>query len=88
MIRWAFFAVLLVANVATGVSVAYDRFRHRQLFAELRKLEKARDELDFQFSQLQLEQATMGEPTLIDRAAREHLGMIYPTPQDTVAVRQ
>ena len=30
---------------------------------------------------------TMAEPTLIDRAAREHLGMINPTPQDTVAVR-
>lgn len=88
MIRWFVFVVLLVANVASGLAVAYDRFRHRQLFAELRKLEKARDELDLNFSQLQLEQATMAEPTLIDRAAREHLGMINPAPQDTVAVRQ
>jgi len=88
MTRWFLFAMLLVANVATGVAVAYDRFVHRQLFGQLNKLEHERDELDIHFSQLQLEQATWAEPTLIDRAAREHLGMVVPDPKDVVVVRE
>ena len=88
MIRWSLFAFLLIANVATGLAVAYDRFVHRQLFAQLTRLERDRDELDIHFSQLQLEQATWAEPTLIDRAAREHLGMVVPDPKDVVVVRE
>ena len=88
MSGWALFVVLLAANVVTGVAVAYDRFEHRQLFSRLNKLERARDELDLQFSQLQLEQATWADPTLIDKAAREHLRMNNPRPEDTVVVRQ
>ncbi|PNS09275.1 cell division protein FtsL [Solilutibacter silvestris] len=88
MSGWALFGLLLIANVASGIAVSYDRFEHRQLFSKLSKLEKARDELDLQFSQLQLEQATWAEPTLIDRAAREHLHMDNPRPEDTVVVRQ
>ena len=88
MSGWAVFALLLVANVVSGIAVAYDRFEHRQLFSKLNKLERARDELDLQFSQLQLEQATWADPTLIDKAAREHLHMNNPRPEDTVVVRQ
>ena len=88
MSGWPLFGLLLAANVVSGIAVAYDRFEHRQLFSKLNKLERARDELDLQFSQLELEQATWAEPTLIDRAARTYLHMDNPRPEDTVVVRR
>ena len=83
-----FFVALLIAlDLASAVGVVLARHRHRQLFVELNRLEKARDELNVEFSRLQLEQATWAESTLIDRTARERLGMVLPKADEIVVVR-
>ena len=51
------------------------------------RLAQVRDELNVEFSRLQLEQATWAESTLIDRTARERLGMVLPVADDIVVVR-
>lgn len=79
--------LLIVLNIASAVGVVFARHRHRQLFVELNRLEKARDELNVEFSRLQLEQATWAESTLIDRTARERLGMVLPKADEIVVVR-
>ncbi|RMH94201.1 cell division protein FtsL [Lysobacter pythonis] len=79
--------LLLVLDVASAVAVSTARHRHRQLFVELNRLERARDELEIEFNQLQLEQATYAESTLIDRIARERLGMVAPVANEIVVVR-
>lgn len=79
--------LLIVLNIASAVGVVLARHRHRQLFVELNRLEKARDELNVEFSRLQLEQATWAESTLIDRTARERLGMVLPKADEIVVVR-
>ena len=79
--------LLIVLNIASAVGVVFARLRHRQLFVELNRLEKARDELNVEFSRLQLEQATWAESTLIDRTARERLGMVLPKADEIVVVR-
>ena len=79
--------VLLVAIVGSGIAVAYERYRHRQLFVELTKRERERDELNIEFGRLQLEQATLAEATRVDRVARERLGMKFPEAADVVVVR-
>jgi len=80
-------AVLLVANVASAIGVIYARHRHRQLFVELSRLERSRDELNVEFGRLQLEQATVAESTRIDQIARVRLGMKFPETNDVVVVR-
>jgi len=80
-------AVLLVANVASAIGVIYARHRHRQLFVELSRLERSRDELNVEFGRLQLEQATGAESTRIDQIARVRLGMKFPETNDVVVVR-
>ena len=50
--------LLALANVISAIGVVHARHRHRQLFVDLTKLEKARDELNIEFGRLQLEQAT------------------------------
>ena len=79
--------ILLLAVVATGIAVVYERYRHRQLFVELTRLERQRDELNIEFGRLQLEQATWAQANRIDQVARERLGMKFPEAEDIVVVR-
>ena len=79
--------VLIVANVASAIGVIYSRHRHRGLFVDLSRLEKARDELNVEFGRLQLEQATVAESNRIDQIARTRLGMKFPEAADVVVVR-
>lgn len=80
-------AVLVLANVLTAIGVVYARHEHRQLFVELSRLEKARDELNIEFGRLQLEQATWAESNRVDQIARNRLGMKFPETGDIVVVR-
>ena len=81
-------AVLLLATVGTAIAVVYERYRHRQLFVDLTRLERERDELNIEFGRLQLEQATWAQANRIDQVARERLGMKFPESEDIVVVRQ
>ncbi len=79
--------VLILANLISAIGVVHARYRHRQLFVELSRLEKSRDELNIEFSRLQLEQATWAESNRVDQIARTRLGMKTPEPADIVVVR-
>lgn len=86
MIRFLL-AVLIAANIASAIGVIYARHRHRVLFDEVTRLERARDELNIEFGRLQLEQATVAESTRIDQIARARLGMKFPEATDVVVIR-
>ncbi|MCF7222066.1 cell division protein FtsL [Marilutibacter chinensis] len=79
--------VLVAANLVSALAVVHARHQHRQLFVQLTRLEKARDELDIEFGRLQLEQATWAESNRIDQVARDRLGMKFPEGDEIVVVR-
>lgn len=79
--------VLVLANIVSAIGVVYARHRHRQLFVELSRLEKSRDELNIEFGRLQLEQATWAESNRVDQIARSRLGMKFPETGEIVVVR-
>ena len=79
--------VLVAANLLSALAVVYARHENRQLFVQLTRLEKARDELDIEFGRLQLEQATWAESNRIDQVARDRLGMKFPEGAEIVVVR-
>ena len=80
-------ALLLAANVATAIGVVYARHQHRQLFVELTRLERARDELNVDFGRLQLEQATWAESNRVEQVARTRIGMKFPEADEIVVIR-
>lgn len=80
-------AVLLASCVVSAIGVVHARHQHRQLFVQLTRLERARDELNIDFGRLQLEQATWAESNRIDQVARSRLGMKFPEAADIVVVR-
>ena len=79
--------VLLACTIASAIGVVFMRHRHRQLFVELSRLERARDELNIEFGRLELEQATLSESNRIEAEATGRLGMKFPETADIVVVR-
>ncbi|MEO6155559.1 MAG: cell division protein FtsL [Thermomonas sp.] len=87
MSRYLLLAVLVLANVATALTLVRDRHEHRVQFIALSRLEKVRDELNIEFGRLQLEQATWAESNRVDQVARTRLGMVFPRTEDIVVMR-
>lgn len=80
-------AIVVAANIASAIGIVHARHQHRQLFGEMTRLERDRDELNIVFSQLQLEQATWAESNRTDQVARNRLGMRLPESDEIVVVR-
>ena len=79
--------MLLAAVLASALGVVWTRHESRVLFVSLTGLQNQRDELNIEFGRLQLEQATWAESNRIDQVARDRLGMVFPSTDETVVVR-
>ena len=80
-------AVLVAAILASGIAVVYARQQHRQAYVELNRLLRQRDEINLEFSRLQLEQATWSETNRIEQVASQRLGMVSPQGNDVVVLQ-
>lgn len=69
---------LLVALVVSAVSLVALKHQGRQMFIELERQSRRFDELQFEWSRLQIELAWMGETMAIESRARDSLGMHSP----------
>ena len=83
----ALIVLLLVVTIGSALGVVYARQKHRQLFIEINRLQRERDDLNIEFGRLQLEQATWAETNRIEQIATGKLGMFTPTGKDIVVVR-
>jgi cell division protein FtsL len=81
-------SILLLATLGTAIGVVYARQQSRVAFVELSRLGNERDDLNFEFGRLQLEQATWAENNRIEQIARGKLGMISPSAAETIVVKR
>jgi cell division protein FtsL len=81
-------AVLLTATIASAIGVVYARQQSRLAFVELSRLGNERDDLNFEFGRLQLEQATWAENNRIEQIARGRLGMISVGAAETMVIKR
>jgi len=86
-VRKLIIPLLLMATVATAMSAAYARHQSRKLFVELQALETARDAMNVEWGQLQLEQSTHTTHGKVEDAARKRLSMHIPTPEQVTILR-
>lgn len=86
-LRVFFLGLLVVAVIGSAITVVWARHEHRQLFVELSRLERERDELNIEFGRLQLEQATWADTSRIEDVARTRLGMVEPEGDALIVVR-
>lgn len=86
--RNVFLSILLLATIASAIALVYSIQQSRLAFIELSKLGNERDDLNFEFGRLQLEQATWAENNRIEQIARGRLGMVAPNAAATVVVKR
>ena len=80
MNRWSVLSLMLAGLAAcSAVAVAYSQHLSRAAWADISTSQASIDELDVQWSQLQIEQSTFSGHGRIERAARDRLGMVYPS---------
>lgn len=71
--------ILLAAVViVSALGVVYSRFETRQLYMELLALEKLQAELEIEWGKLQLEEGAVSTNGMVEKKAREQLGMQLP----------
>ena len=85
--RYFLIMLLTLAVLGSGVAVVYARQQHRQAYVQLTRLLKQRDEINIEFSRLQLEQATWAETNRIEQVATERLGMSFPATPELIVVQ-
>lgn len=78
MTRLALVIVLLFALVASAVGLVALKHQSRQWFIELERQGHEFDQLQSEWSRLQIELAWMGETMRIENRARERLSMHSP----------
>lgn len=78
--------VLVALNVCSAVAVVYTKHLSRQRYAEMSHNQQIMDELDVQWSQLQIEESTFSEHGLVDRTARDRLGMVLPGHKGSIMI--
>ena len=73
-------AVLWCAVLASAGHAIYAKHRSRELFAQLERLYRERDQLNITFGQLQTEQSTFSAHAQVEVMAVSQLHMVAPDP--------
>ncbi len=85
---WLVTLFLLVAIVAVVVDSVYLQHRTRQTFAGLQVLNKQVRELNKEWGRLQSEYSTKVDNGLIERFARQELGMKKPQDDQIITIKR
>ena len=74
--------LLWCAVLISSAGAIYSKYRARELFVELERLNTRRDELDAEWGRLQLEQSAWLAYAFVERVASERLHMSIPDSRD------
>ncbi len=77
---WIIVTVLWFGVLASAAGAIYTRHRSRELFVELERLHRQRDQLEVEWGQLQLEQSAWSTHAFVERVATTRLQMVTPDP--------
>lgn len=78
---------LIITIFSSALLVIYFKHQSRQLFSQIQVYEQNRQQLQLEWSQLLLEQATLGGDLRVEKVARENLNMHLPDPNEVIVVR-
>ena len=70
--------VFAVVCVMSAIALIYTKHESRKLFVELEALTTARDELNIEWGQLQIEQSTWATHARIEQVATDDLSLVRP----------
>jgi cell division protein FtsL len=70
--------VLTLVVMVSAFQVIYAKHQNRQAFIELQKLKQQQDQMETEWGQLQLEQATWAAHGRVEKIASNQLEMVIP----------
>jgi cell division protein FtsL len=79
--------ILWLAVLGSAVQVIYARYKAREMFVHLEKLNSERDSLEMEWGRLQLEQSYWSSHAFVERVANAKLQMNLPQTRDVRIVR-
>ncbi len=80
--------VLAFVCAISALALVYTRHESREVFVELEELRAESDELNIEYTQLQLEQGTHAAHSNIERIARDRLSLQRPDSEDIKVIEQ
>jgi len=81
-------ALLVMAVVASGLSVVYAKYLSRSYFSQLEALRIEREDLDVEWRRLQLEEGSVATHSEVENRAHTALKMRLPNVDEVVVVRR
>lgn len=82
-----FLLTLLLIVLISALAIVYVTNEHRISFSELQRLEQQTNQLQLQWGQLLLEQASLATPARVEQLAVEKLQMKLPADKETFVLR-
>jgi cell division protein FtsL len=79
-------AGLLLVLVMSALAVIYSKYYSRLVFIEIEKQEKALDDYEVEWVQMQLEQTTLLEQNQVELAARKKM-LVMPLRENIISIK-
>lgn len=80
--------VFALVCVLSAIALVYTKHESRKLFVELESLTHARDELNIEWGQLQIEQSTWATHARIEQVATDDLSLVRPASSEIFVIER
>lgn len=87
MARFFGIGVLISMLLVSALMVIYKKYNSRLIFIEIQKQEKALDQYEVAWGQLQLELTTLAEQNRVEQIAREQLKLVMPSREKIIYIK-
>lgn len=78
---------LLAALMGSALAVIYSKNYSRSVFIEIERHERALDQYEVEWGQMQLELSTLAEQNRVERIAKERLLLIMPPRESIIYIK-
>ena len=82
--------LLIVASVVlllSSLAVVYSKYYSRLIFIEIQKQERALDQYEVEWGQMQLELTMLGEQNRLELVARDQLKLVMPLREKIIYIK-
>jgi cell division protein FtsL len=79
--------VLLIMLMSSALAVIYSKNYSRSIFIEIERHERALDQYEVEWGQMQLELSTLAEQNRVERIAKERLKLVLPPHESIIYIK-
>jgi cell division protein FtsL len=71
----------------SALAVIYCKYRSREIFIEIQRVERDLDDFEVKWGQLQLEMRTLAEHNRVERIAHSQLELVIPVREQIIFIK-